>query len=425
MTTSFKKNLAFGVIMLLIGTAIMASIDGSKVFAENLTLNIYLDAVSINDARHYDFVIISHDTFYEYDGEWNLERLADWHNQNDALATYVIPVSDIFSNSSFCVNGKWGDGNPNNPFKRIDEDAITNYEMFNDSAAKIRNYLRYANHELGVKYALLVGDTDSNGEGYFPARYVYARGYGAPASGKALREYHKIIPTDMYYACLNGTFNADEDENLDIAPYGGWGENASESSDNIDECDWKWEIAVGRFPVDSAIQLSNAVRKTISYMSLSGEEIYLHNITLGGTKGGWGGAAEWACNYSKIVRGIIYSNWWDGETTYGFNPSNYTISIIDDNPNRIEGVDFTQENVENFFNSGCHIWYQNGHGGPTSWSGGLGYSWGVNDVQSLTNTKYCLVLSPMPCNTANFDNNDDCFMEQWLVDEHGAFASSR
>jgi len=29
----------------------------------------------------------------------------------------------------------------------------------------------------------------------------------------------------------------------------------------------------------------------------------------------------------------------------------------------------------------------------------------------------------IPCNTANFDNYDDCFIEQWLTDEYGAFAA--
>ena len=46
--------------------------------------------------------------------------------------------------------------------------------MFNDSAAKIRNYLRYSYYDLGVRYALLIGDTNNIGEGYFPIRYVYS-----------------------------------------------------------------------------------------------------------------------------------------------------------------------------------------------------------------------------------------------------------
>ena len=223
-----------------------------------LKTDIRINSNKDNFDNNYDFVIISPSIFYEYDGEWDLERLADWHNQNDVLTTYVVPISNIFSNSSFWVNGKWGDVNTDNPFKRIDEDAITNYEMFNDSAAKIRNYIRYAYKDLGVRYALLIGDTDSSGEGYFPVRYVYSQSYGAPAAG--LTTYYGIIQTDVYYACLNGTFNADEDFNSASA-HTGWGENSTESSEGIEECDWNWDVAVGRFPVDNYDQLNNAIKK--------------------------------------------------------------------------------------------------------------------------------------------------------------------
>ena len=191
---------------------------------------------NLSKNQYYDFVIIANTTFYEYNGIWDLNRLVDWHNTNDTLTTYLVNLSTIYKNSSFWVNGTWGDNNENNPFKRNDEDAIIKYDMFNDSAAKIRNYLRYVYFDKGVRYALLVGDTDNNGEGFFPVRYVYSRGYGAPANGMPFYTYYEIIPTDVYYACLNGTFNADEDINNDIPPeVGGWGENATESADNIDE----------------------------------------------------------------------------------------------------------------------------------------------------------------------------------------------
>lgn len=373
-------------------------------------------------SEEYGFVIIANETFYEYDGEWNLHQLAEWHNQHDSLHAFVINLNEILRNSSFWVNGTWGDGNPDNPYRRKDEDAIKNYEMFNDSAAKIRNYLRYAHHELNVKYALLVGDTNSKGEGYFPVRKVYARGAGAPA-GQTV--YHEIIPTDMYYACLNGTFNADEDKNSAIPPYGGWGENATESSDNIDECDWEWEVAVGRFPVDSIEQLRNIVRKTIEYMSLDGSETYLYNITLAGHYGGWGGKANWCAEYSKTLNAISYSGWWDGVTTYGFNPKAYNITIVDANPDREEGIPYTDENVYSLFNAGCHIWYQAGHGWPAGWSnaGRNGDTFDIFDVMSLSNNLYSLIVSAIPCNVANFDSCDECFIEEWVVGEHGAFAA--
>jgi len=379
-----------------------------------------------NKVINYDFVIIANSIFSEYHGKWDLQRLVDWHNENDTLKTYIINLSTIYDNSSFWVNGTWGDGNSFNPFKRMNEDSITEYEMFNDSTAKIRNYLRYASHNLGVKYALLVGDTDSSGNGFFPVRYVYARGYGAPAGNLPFSIYHEIIPTDVYYACLNGTFNADEDVNSNIYPYSGWGENATESEDNIEECDWEYEIAVGRFPVDNIMQLENCVRKTIIYMNLEGSEEYLYNITPAGhytASSGWG--FEWGADYSKSIDSTLFSGWLKGDTTYGFNPNIFNIEVVDANPDRDEGVAFTDFNARGILNNGCHIWYQSGHGDQSGWhnAGGYGDAFTTADIQSLINTNYVFVVSSIPCNTANFDNNDDSFIEQWITDQYGAFAA--
>ena len=376
-----KRIIGFIVCMLLITATAISVIPSLKASGE-LTIHKTYSRSSLIDSQlstqlkqtvgnglfHQSdkFVIIAHSTFYDYEGEWDLQRLVDWHNQNDTLTTYMINLADILSNASFGVNGQWGDDNLNNPYKRNDEDAITNYDMFDDSAARIRNYLRYACYDLGVRYALLVGDTDANGEGYIPVRSVYSRGFGAPARRQTI--YHEIIPTDMYYACLNGTFNADEDENSDTFPYGGWGENATESADGIDECDWEWEVAIGRFPVDHTLQLSNAVKKTIAYMSLTETEPFLCNVTLAGHYGGWGGQAQWCANYSKTLNATVYNKWWNNATTYGFDPEVYNITVVDENPNREEGIPYTDANARGQFNQGCHVWYQGGHGSYMGWA---------------------------------------------------------
>ena len=370
--------------------------------------------------RKYSFVIIANDIFYDFVGTWDLHRLADWHNNNDSISAYVVSLSEIYINSTFWVNGFWGDGNPDNPFKRNDEDTITNYDMFNDSQAIIRNYLRYAFTNLSVRYALLVGDADDSNP-LFPIRECYSRGDGAPLGAKGPQ--YELIPTDMYYACLDGTFNADEDINSE-GGRSGFGENATECSDNIDECDWEYELAVGRFPVDDTTELSHMIQKTISYMSLSGDEDYLNNITLAGHGGGFGGITTWMCNYSKTLNGTIYNSWKDGYTTHGFNADNWRIKILDANPDREEGEPFYDANSRGDFNNGVHIFYESGHGSTSGWAsgGGEGNSFTISDIQALTNTNYCLVLSAMPCNTATFDESGDPFGEVFVTDEHGAFA---
>ena len=370
----------------------------------------------------YSFVIIANELFYDYDGTWDLQELADWHNNNDTISAYVVNLSEIYLNSTFWVNGAWGDGTPSNPFNRSDEDGITNYDMFNDSQAKIRNYLRYAYTNLSVRYALLVGDADDSNP-LFPIRECYSRGDGAPLITGAKSPQYELIPTDMYYACLDGTFNADEDVNSE-GGHSGFGENATECTENIDECDWEYDIAVGRFPVDDTTELSHIVQKTISYMNLNGDEEYLQNITLAGQGGGFGGITQWMCNYSKTLNGSIYNSWKDKDTTHGFDSDNWRIKIIDANPNREEGEPFYDENSRGDFNNGVHIFYESSHGNIYGWaaSGGEGESFTTSDIQALTNLNYCFVISAMPCNTATFDESSDPFGEQFVTDENGAFA---
>ena len=363
--------------------------------------------------NQYDFVIIAYTSWYHYDGSWDLQTLVDWHNNNDTLNTYMVNLLDILDDESFWVNGMWGDGNPDNPYKRADEDAITNFEMFNDTQAKVRNYIRYVHHELGVKYALLVGDHE-----HIPCRQMYAHGEGAPAPK---RGYDDNIPADMYFGCLNGTWNDDEDTYMSSGA--GWGENATLNSDNgIDEADWTWEVAIGRLCPDTTTELDNAIRKTITYMNLAGTEEYLYNVSLAGHHAGWGGQAEWGAEYSKQLNGTICTDW--DHITYGFSPENYTINVVDANPNREEGVDYTDANSRGIFNDGVHVWYQNGHGSETTWanSGGYGDAFDISDVQALANTNYCLAYSAIPCRPGQFDTTD-CLAEAFVNDGHGAFAA--
>lgn len=383
--------------------------------------------------QDYDMVIIANSTFYEYDGEWDLQRLADWHDNNDTISCLIVNLSTIYTDSRFWVNGTYGDGNVGNPFKRVAEGAISNYEMFNDSSAQIRNYIRYVNYEMNVTYALLVGDVNPM---YFPTRFFFANSSGAPAmlppdkngydpeTGEydPQADYHVVLPTDMYYSCLNGTFNQNENENS-ASLYTGWGQNLSENG-LLDEAWWNYTVAVGRFPCDNTETLGNMVRKTITYMSLPDNTSYLQNVTLAGMGGGWNGPAKWLCNFSKTLNGTIYNDWVIGSTK-GFNPDEWNIKVIDSNPDRVEGVPFYDANSRGSFNDGCHIWYQSSHGSDSGWynSGGEGDDFFNSDIQALTNwDKPTFVLSCIPCQCAEYDKHADSFAEEFLKDENGAFA---
>ena len=90
-----------------------------------------------------------------------------------------------------------------------------------DIQAWVREFLRQAHEEWGCQYVLLGGDTS-----VVPARYARSTFY--PPGG------YTDIPTDLYFACLEGTWDGDGD--------GLYGEVT-------DDCDLTCDLVVGRAPV--------------------------------------------------------------------------------------------------------------------------------------------------------------------------------
>ncbi|MCL6449924.1 MAG: right-handed parallel beta-helix repeat-containing protein [Acetobacteraceae bacterium] len=130
-----------------------------------------------------------------------------------------------------------------------------------DRAEQVRNFIRYLREQEGVKFVLLGGDADGadvggeSGDAVVPVRGLWAaREETDPPN----------IPADLYYACLDGSFDGDGD--------GVFGEpNDGEYGGDVDLLA---EVYVGRAPVDSAWEAANFVRKTIAYESGSPGDPY-------------------------------------------------------------------------------------------------------------------------------------------------------
>ncbi len=108
-----------------------------------------------------------------------------------------------------------------------------------DSGEKVRNCIKDYYEYKGTQYVCLIG-TNS----IIPVRKVYDPGYN-------VAEGDNLVPTDNYYGCLDGDFNADGD--------GYWGEYAD---DNVD---WVYDVYVGRIQVSSADALAEVIDKTLCY----------------------------------------------------------------------------------------------------------------------------------------------------------------
>jgi peptidase C25-like protein len=113
-----------------------------------------------------------------------------------------------------------------------------------DLAERIRMFLKDAHANRGTQWVLLGGDAS-----VVPMRRARLRP-GVP--GLAVID----LPTDQYYACLDGSWNADGD--------GFWGElpGPGEPGDDVDLIP---ELFVGRAPVGTAAEVSEFVRRTLAY----------------------------------------------------------------------------------------------------------------------------------------------------------------
>lgn len=119
------------------------------------------------------------------------------------------------------------------------------YPKARDDAERIRMFLKDARAGWGIDFALMGGD-----EPLIPMRRAWLDRL------PLLAHTGLLLPTDQYYACLDGDWNADGDQRWGEAP-------GPDSSDRGDDADAIPELCVGRAPVTDEKQADAFVDKTI------------------------------------------------------------------------------------------------------------------------------------------------------------------
>jgi Peptidase family C25/FlgD Ig-like domain/FG-GAP-like repeat len=188
-------------------------------------------------------------------------RLREWVANDEALATYppipraehgafaasaapslegspvdciiVVPAA-LAAPFDALANWKTAKGVPT--VVRTVEWIEANYPRGIDRAETVRFFLQDAYTKWGVQWVLLAGDTPE-----IPPRYLYTAYYYGGT----------LVPTDLYFACLDGTFNADGDTRFGEQP--------------TDAPDLYAELSVGRLPVSTLVDAANVVAKIMSY----------------------------------------------------------------------------------------------------------------------------------------------------------------
>lgn len=359
---------------------VMASVDNPfTADSYNLSISNQSESSQPLQSESYDFLIITSDALKD-----DFVPLKTAHEDDD-VSTLIYSVEDIVNNPDYWVTGKWGDANPDNPF--IESPVKKNIPFFNDTCAKIRNFIRYTYLNYGIDYVLLGGDSD-----VVPTRFLW---YDTLLI--------KFLPSDLYFACLDGSYNYNEDRC--------WGRpNDGEKGKDVD---LMAEVYVGRACVGNSEEVNNFVHKTTKYMSTNIGDSYLKNVLMVGEYTGFGGEADFGGNSMDELINKCNKH---GYTTFGFPESNFSIDKLYDwliyRWSKTEIIKKINDNSSHIINHIGHAWYD------------ISMKMDISDVDALTNDKYFFVYS-QGCMSGGFSNYKgyDCIAEHFTVKTtHGAFA---
>ena len=320
----------------------------------------------------YKYIIITSQALSETPGPWNFQALCASKADRGIPAT-VVTLEWITTNYS----GTRPDGG-------------------SDTPTRIRNFLADAYRTWGTENVLLGGASS-----VVPPRLFWVKSWAGDDPEV------ETMPSDWYYACLDPlecTFDSNKN--------GAYGEPTDGPGGQ--DIDLHSEIGIGRAPVQTAGEVANFVRKTLTYEMAAPE--YLSRIVMLGEYLGFKGVSDYATGMMEQIR---QGGSFDGYATYGFTncpwsdyrPFDTRTTLYDRSDYR-----WSKSALLEQMNRGVHVFNHLGHANVT-----IDMKLYVPDLAGLTNTDYFLAYS-QGCLPGAFDRSE-CFAEVLTSMEHGAFAA--
>ncbi len=253
----------------------------------------------------------------------------------------------------------------------------------NDPAA-VRDYIRDVYFNDGIEYVLIGGDDD-----IIPAQNLYV---------DSLAGYtESAMPGDIYFGCLDGTWNDDGDGN-----YGEPNDGAGGG-----DVDLLAEVFVGRCAAGDTTEVNRFVTKTIWYMS--GSHTLPAEVLLVGEYLGFGGVSDYAAATLEELEDGADTH---GYTTVGIPTADYTITEMFE-----RDMSWSQSTLATAINNGVHILNHLGHGDNQ-----YAMKFYNSDVMSQLDNTELLFLYSQTCLAGHLDGTD-CWAETMNIKtDHGAFA---
>jgi len=250
------------------------------------------------------------------------------------------------------------------------------YPQGGDRAEMLRGFVQDAYAKWSIEHLLLVGDA-----GIIPPRYAYTEIFGGDITN---------APTDMYYACLDGDWNADHDHR--------WAEAADTlMNDPGDVTDWLAEINLGRLPAGSRAECSTLLSKQGSYHG-AGMTPYQQRILMLGEVLF---PTDWEEGQTIISDGAAFC-----ESIYVkyTGPQHQVVRLYENYTEYPGSLPLTVQSTLDSMANGFNIVLHNGHGQRQTMRVGNG-SLDNNMVSQLDNGNRTFLLYMINCTAAAFDYN--------------------
>lgn len=250
------------------------------------------------------------------------------------------------------------------------------YPMGSDPAEMIRRFTQDAYAKWSLEYLLLVGDAN-----IIPPRYAFTEIFGEGGTES---------PTDMYYACLDGDWNADHDAH--------WAEAADTLIDDPgDVTDWLAEITVGRLPARTRSECSTLLNKQGTYHAAGMTPYQQRMLMLGEVLF----PTDWVPGQNIIIDGAAYC-----ESIYVkyTGPQHQVVRLYENLTEYPGSLPLTVESALDSMANGFNIVLHNGHGQRQTMRVGNGSIDNTMAVQ-LDNGNRTFLLYMINCTAGAFDYN--------------------
>lgn len=266
-----------------------------------------------------------------------------------------------------------------------------NYRSGADMGESVRIFIQEAYAKWGVNWVMLGGDSD-----VIPARLAYCTFYTGD-----------FIPTDMYYSCLDGTWNDDRDSL--------WGEAYHSAWDPGDDVDLYSEVYLGRMPASDYYEAEILVNKVINYATPADTQSKDKFLILAEVifPSDYNPGDDIILDGAEISEDVYLSH------LIG-NPDVTTLRLYETCQLYSGTVCLTVEESLDSLNAGANHVMHIGHGYKYNMSVGNGNILNY-DASNLTNGDALFAMYLMNCTNVAFDT--DCLAEYFLLNpDGGAFA---